>query len=222
MPDPNLVISPLLPDEAALYQAVRHETFRPTVNKILYTREPSQKTIDSIVENTRNDIINKNGVYMKCVDKTTGIVIAGAKWRYMGLLNADGTPAPRSLEDVKKDLVLLEPYEESDPVIFNTIFTLFAANKLEIMGTRPYFSLYTLVTLPDHHRRGAGGMLLQWGCEKADELGVEAFVEASLMGQPLYARYGFEPVKEASIDLREYGGDEELKFVVSSYGLFDV
>jgi GNAT superfamily N-acetyltransferase len=220
MPDPNLVISPVLPDEAALYQAVRHETFRPTINKILYTREPSQKTLDSVIEHTRDDIINKGVMYMKCVDTTTGVVVAGAKWRYMGLLNPDGTPAPRPLEDVKKDLEVLEPYEESDPVLFKTIFTLFAANKLEIMGTRPYYVLDTLVTLPDHHRRGAGGMLVKWGCEKADELGVEAFLEASLMGQPLYARYGFEPVKEAGIDLREYGGDEELKFMVGCQHLF--
>jgi GNAT superfamily N-acetyltransferase len=219
MPDANLAISPFPPDEAAIFQAIRHETFSPTINKILYTREPSQKTLDSITQKYRDDIINKNGFLMKCVDKTTGITIAGAKWRYLGLLNPDGSPAPRPLEEVKKNLEAPEPYEESDPVLFKAIFTLFGANKLEIMGTRPYYVLDTLVTHPDHHRRGAGAMLVQWGCEKADELGVEAFLEASPMGQPLYARYGFETVKEVGIDLRQYGGDEEMKFIVSPRGL---
>lgn len=219
MPDPNLVISPFLPDEAAIFQAIRHETFGPTVNKILYAREPSQKTLDSITQKYRDDIIKKTATIMKCVDKTTGITIAGAKWRYLGRFNPDGSPASLTLEEVKKGLEAPEPYEESNPLLFKAIFTLFGANKLEIMGTRPYYVLDTLVTRPDHHRRGAGGMLVQWGCEKADELGVEAFLEASVMGQPLYAKYGFEPVKETSIDLREYGGDEEMKFIVSSRGL---
>lgn len=171
--------------------------------------------MDSVIEHTRDDIINKGVLYMKCVDTRTNAVVAGAKWRYMGLLDPQGNAAPRSLESVEKDLEVPEPYEESDPVIFKSIFELFGKNKLEIMGTRPYYVLDTLVTHPDHHRRGAGGMLVQWGCEKADELGVEAFLEASPMGQPLYARYGFEPVKEVGLDLKKYGADEEFNFIVS-------
>ena len=31
-----------------------------------------------------------------------------------------------------------------------------------------------LATLPEYQRKGIGSKLLQWGCEKADEAGVES------------------------------------------------
>ncbi|KAL4994035.1 acyl-CoA N-acyltransferase [Aspergillus recurvatus] len=57
-------------------------------------------------------------------------------------------------------------------------------------GTRHYY-LDTLATHPDYQRRGAGSMLLQWGCELADEAGVALYVDASRAGAPLYERFGF-------------------------------
>ena len=34
-------------------------------------------------------------------------------------------------------------------------------------------------------------MLVKWGCELADREGVSAYVDASKVGAPLYAKYGF-------------------------------
>lgn len=58
-------------------------------------------------------------------------------------------------------------------------------------------------------------MLVRWGTERADEAGFEAYLEASPMGAPMYARHGFEPQKKVELDLRKYGGDEVLEFIVS-------
>ena len=44
---------------------------------------------------------------------------------------------------------------------------------------------------PEHRRRGAGTLLIDWGFKKADELGIEAFVEAVDDGVPLYERCGY-------------------------------
>ncbi|MCJ1398984.1 hypothetical protein MMC11_002186 [Xylographa trunciseda] len=44
---------------------------------------------------------------------------------------------------------------------------------------------------PGYRRRGIGNMLVEWGTKKADKLHVEAFVEATDDGRPLYARHGF-------------------------------
>ena len=44
---------------------------------------------------------------------------------------------------------------------------------------------------PTHHRRGAGTQLVQWGVKRADEMGVHAFVDASLTGRRLYEQNGF-------------------------------
>lgn len=212
MADPNLEISLLKPEEAEQYMRVRHEVFRPTVNKILYARgEPSEKTLNQVVEEIREGI-SKGTIYLKCVDKTTGEMVAGARWRY--LKPKQEGAKERTWEEVDAGLTIPEPYEESEPEMWNALFKLFAANKREILGTRPYYVLDTLVTLDKHRRRGAGSMLIRWGCEKADEAGVEAFLEASPMGAPVYARHGFVPVKEENLDLRQWGGEEDFQFIL--------
>ncbi|RSL51386.1 hypothetical protein CEP52_016557 [Fusarium oligoseptatum] len=52
-------------------------------------------------------------------------------------------------------------------------------------------SLDTLVTHPEYRRRGAGSMLMKWGCDLADENGVEVYVDASRDGSFLYRKFGF-------------------------------
>lgn len=228
----NLYITPVTLETAHLYQAIRHETFRDTINKILYAREPSAETQAKIVEKTKQDI--KDGVkFMACMDRDTGEMIAGARWRFVcsetdkaedkrreeaGENWEDSKRKPygeRPLEEVKKGLTIPDPYPETNVPACDALFPLFNSTKLELLGTRPYMVLDTLVTHPEHHRRGAGGMLVAWGCEQADKRGVEAYLEASEMGAPLYERYGFRARKTVQVDLKEFGGDEVLRFIVS-------
>jgi predicted N-acetyltransferase YhbS len=51
--------------------------------------------------------------------------------------------------------------------------------------------LDTVATHPDYQRRGAGSLLVKWGCDLADAQGVQAYVDASKDGAPLYAKFGF-------------------------------
>ena len=51
-------------------------------------------------------------------------------------------------------------------------------------------------------------MLVQWGCEKADERGLMCCLMASQMGLAVYLKHGFVVVKETPLDLRPYGVDE--------------
>ena len=218
MPDPNLAVSLLKPEEAEQYMRIRHEVFRPTVNKILYARrEPSHETLDKVTEDIRDGITNKGILYLKCVDTSTGEMIAGARWRYVK--PKEEGARERTWEEVDAGLTVPPPYEESDPDMFAELFKLFNSNKREILGRRPYYVLDTLVTLPQHGRRGAGSMLVRWGCEKADEAGVEAFLEASPMGAPMYARHGFQPVKTVELDLRRWSGEDKMEFIVSLFWL---
>ncbi|EMD97305.1 hypothetical protein COCC4DRAFT_140314 [Bipolaris maydis ATCC 48331] len=208
MPDPNLQISLLDPSEAEQYMRIRHEVFRNTVNHMLYPRgEPSQATLSKVTESIRTGIAD-GVLFLKCVDASTGEMIAGARWRYVKP-QQEGA-ALRTWEEVDADLKLPEPYEESDPEMWNEVFSVMNANKREVLGQKPCYVLDTLVTLPQHERRGAGGMLVRWGCERADEAGVVAFLEASPAGAPLYARFGFQRVKEVSFDLRKWGGTTTL------------
>jgi GNAT superfamily N-acetyltransferase len=217
MPNPALEVSLLKPEEAQQYMRIRHEVFRPTVNKVLYSRgEPSQKTLDRVTEEIRDGVVNKGILYLKCVDKSTGEMVAGARWRYVKP-REEGTTETTTSEKTNESASRKEPYDESDPPLFYALDDLFTHHKNDILESRPYYALDTLVTLPQHERRGAGSMLVRWGCEKADDAGVEAYLEASPMGAPMYARHGFEEVRPIELDLRKYGGDEALEFIVSTF-----
>ncbi|KAF2640364.1 hypothetical protein P280DRAFT_470040 [Massarina eburnea CBS 473.64] len=216
--DPNLQVSTLLPneEESAIYTRLRHDAFREDINKIFYSLapncEPSQSTCDAFAASVRDGIQNKGIMFLKCVDNRTEDVIAGARWTY----HRPANPAAkeRTWDEVDKELVAPDPYPETNIGVWNGIFDLFYASKREIMGTRSYFSLDTLVTDEKHYRRGAGGLLLEWGLKRADEEGVEAYLESSPMGRKLYERYGFVAVKEVSLDLKRWDGDRELTWTL--------
>lgn len=48
-----------------------------------------------------------------------------------------------------------------------------------------------LATLPEHQDRGAASLLIRWGLDRADRDGLEAYVEASLAGAPVYEHFGW-------------------------------
>jgi hypothetical protein len=51
-------------------------------------------------------------------------------------------------------------------------------------------------------------MLLERGMQKADEAGLEMYLQASLMGAPLYKKFGFEVMAVQEIDLSQWGVDK--------------
>jgi len=61
-----------------------------------------------------------------------------------------------------------------------------------VMGERAHYFLEILGTLPEYHRKGIASKLLQWGCEMADEAGIDSYLDASVAGKPLYERFGYE------------------------------
>lgn len=71
--------------------------------------------------------------------------------------------------------------------------------------------LNILFTHPEHRNRGAGSLLVDWGVRKADESGVEAYVEASTMGKPVYEKYGFVVVDVLEMKFENPNPSEEWK-----------
>jgi hypothetical protein len=47
-------------------------------------------------------------------------------------------------------------------------------------------------TLPEYQGMGAGRLMLDWGCSRADAEGVKAYVNASEKGRSTYERFKFE------------------------------
>lgn len=78
-------------------------------------------------------------------------------------------------------------------------------------GGKPYVLLYVLATRPDQARKGVGALSMEWGCKKADELGLPAYLEGSPQGVGLYKKWGFEVVDELPWDATKYGYPDSLK-----------
>ena len=56
---------------------------------------------------------------------------------------------------------------------------------------------------PQWQRKGAGTLLTQWGTKMADNLGVDAIVEATAVAVPLYRKNGFELHQDSTLQLPE-------------------
>jgi hypothetical protein len=48
-------------------------------------------------------------------------------------------------------------------------------------------------------------MLVQWGVEESEELGLPCYLQATEEGRRLYAKHGFEDLDMVEFDLEEYG-----------------
>ncbi|KAJ4344629.1 uncharacterized protein N0V89_012373 [Didymosphaeria variabile] len=65
-----------------------------------------------------------------------------------------------------------------------------------IMGSRPFYHLDVLATHPAHSGRGCAGRLVKWGMQKAQEEGVDCYVEAQDSSKPIFERYGWREAGE--------------------------
>ncbi|KAI8938838.1 hypothetical protein NX059_004701 [Plenodomus lindquistii] len=210
-----LQVSLLHPSEAPTYTQIRHTVFAPTINNILYSLRPaSPTTLAQVTSSIQTDITTHAIPYLKCTDTSTTppTIIACARWRHLCPKNPHATH--RTPSDLDAELTIPAPYPESDPRLLTHFYQVSNANKRNIMGQREYWSLDTLVTLPEHERRGAGAMLVRWGCERADERGVECYVEASVVGAPLYARFGFQKVREMIVEVERFGRGEDVLLII--------
>ncbi|EXJ82192.1 hypothetical protein A1O3_06005 [Capronia epimyces CBS 606.96] len=60
--------------------------------------------------------------------------------------------------------------------------------------------LHTLQTDPKHQRRGAGGLLIEWGLAIADDRHLPVYLESSPMAHSLYLKYGFYDIDQLRLD----------------------
>ena len=74
-------------------------------------------------------------------------------------------------------------------------------------------------TIPSERRRGAASLSLQWGVDKADEMDVESFIEATIDGAQLYERFGYKTTQLMSLKKDNMDGDEEWQKLANEYPL---
>lgn len=78
------------------------------------------------------------------------------------------------------------------------------ASKKKYLGLEPYLYLRILAIDPAYQRRGVGSLLLDQGMAIADRCGIQSYLEATTVGRPLYARYGYEERDYLDFDVVKY------------------
>jgi GNAT superfamily N-acetyltransferase len=77
-----------------------------------------------------------------------------------------------------------------------------------------YYSVRVAVCVHrDHQRRGAGTLLMQWGLDHAQRVGLPAYLEASPFGYPLYLRMGLREIGRVLIKAEEWDGGYDKVYV---------
>ncbi|KAK6443214.1 hypothetical protein LTR95_000038 [Oleoguttula sp. CCFEE 5521] len=160
---------------------------------------------------------------LKVVDDETGEIVACAMWRVQTeesdeQLDSRGASVIRKALDPHagatgddeggEDIVGETAKKSGPPSMMGEMGRQWEAFRKETFGSAPHAHLQILVTHPAHQRRGAGGLLVQWGCDRADVLGIVAVLTASQAGLHVYERAGFVTTKTSELDLRPWGVDE--------------
>lgn len=57
----------------------------------------------------------------------------------------------------------------------------------------------TMATHPKYQRKGVGRLLVQWGINVAEQLGLPIYLESSKGGVPLYEAVGFETLTHETL-----------------------
>ncbi|RDW56654.1 hypothetical protein BP6252_14067 [Coleophoma cylindrospora] len=141
-----------------------------------------QRTIDWWVE-------DESAKYMKVVDET-GKIISAAKWCIYE------TALTREQMDEK---ITCDWHENEDTNKWSShIINWIHDHRLSKTKGARCCVLDILSTHPEHQRRGAGSLLVKWGTDIADAMGVPAYIEGSIYARRLYEQNGFVA---SSVDL---------------------
>jgi len=178
---------------------IHYLAFQPSL-AILWHREPSEESFKLLAERRSSALKDKGSYVFKAVD-------TDADNKIIGVANWHVHPEQRDSEELKKNfgqtLAIPEVNAEARKAFMENI----NQSRAEIMGGAPVVMLGTLTIRPEYQRKGVGTLLMKYGIEEADRLGIRSYLEASAAGKGLYLRYGYKPVKNIEFDTRPYGGD---------------
>ncbi|KAL2856757.1 hypothetical protein BJX68DRAFT_263297 [Aspergillus pseudodeflectus] len=143
-----------------------------------------------------------DSIWLKVIDKEEGDKIVG------GLLIKVHKENPFTRDKGKDESAVWYPpggqkeYIDAALKIFN--------EPRERFMQRAHLYSYIGFVLPEYRQQGIADMLLVEECRRADELGLEAYMEAvTAMGVPIFMRHGFIPFKKVSVEPEHDNPDGE-------------
>ncbi|KIW25934.1 uncharacterized protein PV07_09068 [Cladophialophora immunda] len=140
--------------------------------------------------------------WVKAIDTETGEIAAFAKWN---IIKEPREPARSRQFGPGCNVEACEEF-------FGGIHR----KRNELMGGKAYCLLDLLQTDPKYQGRGAGGMLIRWGLDVADELHLPAYLESSPAAHNLYQKFGFRDIDKFTLNPKwNYGSaDATISFML--------
>jgi len=133
-----------------------------------------------------------SATFLKVTDTITGEILGGAKWCvYM-----------EKPERWQKRVQVEGEGDETEYIEF-ALGTLYRNRFEKTAAKGPFLFLDIIFVDPKHQRRGAGSKLVKWGVDRADEMGVEAFLEATRFGRHMYEQHGFQVTEDIVYEVPE-------------------
>ncbi|KAH9896248.1 acyl-CoA N-acyltransferase [Xylariomycetidae sp. FL2044] len=133
---------------------------------------------------------DKDGYNVKCVDTDTGKIVGMASWDIFWKPDEkdrwkkpEGIPWLSGKDKERAENVVVPSWDMRE----------------KLLGKRRYAYVSTMAVHPDHQRRGAGRLLMQWGMDVAEKMGLPVYLESTEPGYPLYQHMGFERLTHVSL-----------------------
>ncbi|KAI0378769.1 acyl-CoA N-acyltransferase [Hypomontagnella monticulosa] len=159
---------------------VEYECFPPVIRELFMGCKSEADLPLITAKNLRDRERDPHDIWIKVVDSTTGKIVAASNWKVF--LNSG---APNESDEVPPEWLEGEVLEKASKImgVWNE------ARRKENPG--PHIHLHICFTDPDYRRQGLGSMMMQWGCDLADQLFLPGWIEASSEGNFLYKKFGF-------------------------------
>jgi GNAT superfamily N-acetyltransferase len=195
----------MVESETEIWMRIHEAAFaHGIVNQIIHKENPiSEQSLQQIVAGRKAGFSDPYAVHLKVIDTDLppdhkyNRIIACAKWLFY--------TEPLSDEIMAKRALVPPPIESANPEGWNAFFGTMRSASAACAQRAPHAYLGVLVTHPEHQRRGAGGMLLRYGIERAKKEGWEIWLLASTWGVGMYQKAGFEIVRRTEFDLTPWG-----------------
>jgi len=194
-----LVLEPVVETDMERLMEIQTLSFRNDLwSQVMFPNDMSAASKATMVERARKEFHNPNTAFVKIVDTDRdNEIVSFARW------NIYKQERPES--EWKKPREKADYGPDANNEALNDFMNILAEKRRELMAGMPHCLLALLDTHPDHQRRGAGGMLVRWGTDIADEAGLRCYLEASPAGHHLYRQKGFKDVENIEINMAKYG-----------------
>ncbi|KAF2728746.1 hypothetical protein EJ04DRAFT_581129 [Polyplosphaeria fusca] len=223
-----LTLAPITKADTISWTRIRAVAYLGPTHELVHSGKPiSETSILGVAEERKKEVGQPNNWQFKIVDTDLspsdgdpadngGKTIAIAVWSAHNInLTRDGSKEPSENHEPTTNPAEADVGEQSPSFlppevnlkVLSALLGPLREAETGIIGTKPYLMLNSLATLPEHRRRGAAKILINWGLDKADTADLPLYLTATEEAKPLYEKCGFKLERSIEFNREVWGGE---------------